>query len=172
MIRVSFISRSSCRPHAAVSGPQPPLRLVAVRSIGASNRSGRGRGSMRLGLIAHDAKKRDLLDLARRHSATLRSLRLVATGTTGRRLTDETGLQVETMVSGPEGGDLQIGARIADGRLGGLIFLRDPLTAHPHEPDIQALLKACDVHEIPVATNLASAEILLEHLASRLEGAA
>ena len=143
-----------------------------MRSVSSSNRAGLGRANEALGLIAHDAKKRDLLDLANKHLPTLRSLRLVATGTTGRLLVDQTGLQVEMMASGPEGGDLQVGARIVDGRLDGLIFLRDPLTAHPHEPDIQALLKACDVHGVPVATNLASAEILLDNFAARRVGAA
>jgi dephospho-CoA kinase len=116
-------------------------------------------------LVAHDAKKEDLLRLVRSHRKLLGRLRLLATGTTGKVLADEVGLPVDRVASGPEGGDLQIGARIVEGRVDAVIFLRDPLTAHPHEPDIQALLKVCDVHTIPVATNVASAEILIHFLA-------
>ena len=116
-------------------------------------------------LVAHDAKKEDLLRLVRSHRKLLGRLRLLATGTTGKVLADEVGLPVDRVASGPEGGDLQIGARIVEGRVDAVIFLRDPLTAHPHEPDIQALLKVCDVHRIPVATNVASAEILIHFLA-------
>jgi methylglyoxal synthase len=114
-----------------------------------------------LGLVAHDAKKDDLLRLARARRSLLAGFRLLATRTTGRLIGDELDLQVVLVGSGPEGGDLQIGAMIVDGAVDALIFLRDPLTAHPHEPDIQALLKVCDVHEVPAAT----AEILLHHLA-------
>ncbi|MGH2687811.1 MAG: methylglyoxal synthase [Actinomycetota bacterium] len=120
-----------------------------------------------IALIAHDAKKRALLGLARAHIHTLVRRRLLVTATTGRALTEALGLQVEAVASGPEGGDLQIGARIVAGDVDAVIFLRDPLTAHPHEPDIQALLKVCDVHSIPVATNLASAGILLRFEAER-----
>ncbi len=89
---------------------------------------------------------------------------LIATGTTGAMLARQLGLRVERVASGPEGGDLQIGARIVEGGVDAVIFLRDPLTAHPHEPDIQALLKVCDVHGVPVATNVSSAGILLHWL--------
>jgi methylglyoxal synthase len=118
-----------------------------------------------LALVAHDAKKQDLLRLVRSHQRFLIGIDLLATGTTGRLLSDEVAVPIETMASGPKGGDLQIGARIAEGRVDALVFLRDPLTAHPHEPDIQALLKVCDVHDVPVATNVAAAEILLHFLA-------
>ena len=120
-----------------------------------------------IALIAHDAKKRVLLGLARAHIHTLVRRRLLVTATTGRALTEALGLQVEAVASGPEGGDLQIGARIVAGDVDAVIFLRDPLTAHPHEPDIQALLKVCDIHGVPVATNLASAGILLRFEAER-----
>jgi methylglyoxal synthase len=125
-------------------------------------------GKTVLALVAHDARKDQLLRLARAHRPTLADLRLVATGTTGRVLSFELDLPIELAASGPEGGDLQIGARIVSGDVDAVIFLRDPLTAHPHEPDIQALLKACDVHEVPVATNTASAEILLAFLAEHV----
>jgi methylglyoxal synthase len=83
-------------------------------------------------------------------------------------LSEDLGLPVECMQSGPEGGDIQIGNRIVEGDVDAVVFLRDPLTAHPHEPDIQALLKVCDVHGVPVATNLASAEILLRSLSQAI----
>ena len=115
-------------------------------------------------LVAHDGKKDDLLRLARRYRSTLERLELLATSHTGTILAEELGLPIEIMLSGPQGGDVQIGARIVTGEVDAVVFLRDPLTAHPHEPDIQALLKICDVHSVPVATNLASAEILLRSL--------
>jgi len=125
--------------------------------------SGSPRRGTVLALVAHDAKK--LLRLVRSHQRFLTGIDLLATGTTGALLAAEISVSIETMASGPRGGDLQIGARIAEGRVDALVFLRDPLTAHPHEPDIQALLKVCDVHDVPVATNVATAEILLHFLA-------
>lgn len=119
-------------------------------------------------LIAHDAKKCDLLRLVAENLRLFDGFRLLATRTTGQLIRSELELPVELMASGPMGGDLQIGARIVEEKIDALIFLRDPLTSHPHEPDIQALLKVCDVHQIPVATNLASAEILLGFLARRV----
>lgn len=115
-----------------------------------------------LALIAHDEKKDALLSLARRHRSTLMRLRLVATGTSGGLVRDELDISVELMRSGPYGGDLQIGALVAEGAIDAVVFLRDALTAHAHEPDIQALLKVCDVNEVPVATNDGMAQILLE----------
>lgn len=117
-----------------------------------------------LALISHDEKKDDLVGLARQHRDTLAGLRLIATGTTGTRVREAVGLPVELVNSGPLGGDMQIGARIASGGVDAVVFLRDPLSPHPHEPDIQALLKVCDVHDVPLATNLASAQILLSSL--------
>jgi methylglyoxal synthase len=115
-------------------------------------------------LIAHDAKKDDMVQLATEHVTPLARMRLLGTGTTGSVLFDQLGLQVDRSASGPHGGDLQIAAKIATGDVDAVVFLRDPLTAHPHEPDIQALLKVCDVYDVPVATNVAAARILLEHL--------
>ena len=88
----------------------------------------------------------------------------MATGTTGGRLIDEVGLTVERMLSGPWGGDLQIGARLAQGEVDAVIFLRDPMTPQPHEPDINALVRACDVHDVPCATNLSTARLVLSRL--------
>jgi len=116
---------------------------------------------MRIALIAHDGKKADMIELAREFQRFLSGFTLCATGTTGGRLQHEVGLTVERLLSGPLGGDLQIGARLAVGQVDAVIFLRDPMTPQPHEPDINALVRACDVHDIPCATNLASARLLL-----------
>jgi len=115
-------------------------------------------------LIAHDAKKADMVYLAQAHKAALAKMDLVATGTTGRFILEKIGLPVRLMKSGPLGGDQQIGAMIANGEVTAVVFLRDPLTAHPHEPDVSALLRVCDVHNVPLATNLATAEAVLHYL--------
>lgn len=119
---------------------------------------------MRLALIAHDEKKDDLMAFASDHEPVLETAELMATGTTGKRLMEATDLDIERKASGPMGGDMQIGAEITEMNCDGVIFLRDPLTAQPHEPDISALLRLCDVHDIPLATNLASAELLINQL--------
>lgn len=121
----------------------------------------------RIALIAHDRKKAAIVDLAREFAPVLRQCALCATGTTGSRIAAETGLDVERMLSGPLGGDLQIGARLASGHVDMVIFLRDPMTPQPHEPDINALVRACDVHDVPCATNEASARMLLSLIAAR-----
>ncbi|MFS8975942.1 methylglyoxal synthase [Cupriavidus necator] len=118
----------------------------------------------RIALIAHDHKKDDIVAFATRHRAFLSQCELLATGTTGGRLIDEVGLEVTRMLSGPWGGDLQIGAQLAEGLVRAVVFLRDPMTPQPHEPDINALVRACDVHNVPCATNVATAELLLAGL--------
>jgi methylglyoxal synthase len=117
-----------------------------------------------IALIAHDDKKDDIVALVKRYAPMLTEQRLVATSTTGAFIEKETGLPVTRMLSGPLGGDLQIGAMIATDQVKAVIFLRDPLTAHPHEPDIAALMKVCDTHNIPLATNIATAEVILNDL--------
>jgi methylglyoxal synthase len=114
-----------------------------------------------IALIAHDAKKSEMLDLVREHLGYLTGADLVATETTGRMLRDELGLDVRCVLSGPFGGDLQIGALVASERVGLVVFLRDPLSAHAHDPDINALMKVCDVHRVPLATNVGSARLCL-----------
>jgi methylglyoxal synthase len=118
----------------------------------------------RIALIAHDKKKDDMIALAAEYIGFLRNCTLSATGTTGGRLINELGLSVERKHSGPFGGDLQIGAQLVDGEIDAVIFLRDPMTPQPHEPDINALVRACDVHNIACATNLASAHLVLSQL--------
>lgn len=120
-------------------------------------------------LIAHDKKKLDLAIFAKDHAAILTRFPLVATSTTGRVLSEKAGLRVERLQSGPQGGDLQVGARIAEDRVLAVIFFRDPLTSQPHEPDVSALLRICDVHDVPLATNLGSAEAIVAWLEEQLE---
>jgi methylglyoxal synthase len=122
---------------------------------------------MNIALIAHNRMKDTMVAIAREFRSTLQAHVLMATGTTGSRLRDEVGIDVECLLSGPLGGDLQIGARLAMGQVDAVIFLRDPMTSQPHEPDINALVRACDVHDVPCATNPASARILLEHLSNQ-----
>ena len=117
-----------------------------------------------LALIAHDRMKDDLVQFASRHREQLAGFALVATGTTGERVARGAGLEVERVLSGPLGGDAQIAARVAMGLVAAVIFLVDPLHAHPHEPDIQGLLRMCNVHNVPLATNLATAELVLHSL--------
>lgn len=121
---------------------------------------------MRIALIAHDRKKPEMLAFMAEHRETFAAHDLVATGTTGARIQEATGLKVFCYKSGPLGGDQQIGAELAEGRVDMVIFLRDPLTAHPHEPDVSALLRLCDVIGVPVATNLASARLFAAALRS------
>lgn len=118
----------------------------------------------RVALIAHDMKKDDIVAFATRHREFLSQCELLATGTTGGRIASEVGLEVTRMLSGPWGGDLQIGAQLAEGRVAAVIFLRDPMTPQPHEPDINALVRACDVHNVPCATNVATADLLIVEL--------
>jgi len=115
----------------------------------------------RVALIAHDGKKQDLVDFVKVHFDWFSNRSLVATGTTGGRI-EALGLSVERLASGPLGGDAQIAARITDGMLDAVIFFRDPMGKHPHEPDVNMLLRQCDVHNVALATNRATAELLID----------
>lgn len=117
-----------------------------------------------IALIAHDRKKDSMLTFVKQHEAALKDHLIYATATTGRIIKENTDLNVTAFLSGPLGGDQQIGARIANQEVNMVIFLRDPLTAQPHEPDITALLRVCDVHNIPVATNEACGHLLIKTL--------
>ena len=120
---------------------------------------------MVIALIAHDRQKDDLQAFCVQHRSELERFDLIATGTTGQRIAEATGLPVHRYLSGPLGGDAQIAARIAQHEVRAVIFLVDPLYAHPHEPDIQGLLRVCNVHNVPLATNLATAELVLMGIA-------
>ncbi|NLU10335.1 MAG: methylglyoxal synthase [Tepidanaerobacter acetatoxydans] len=119
---------------------------------------------MNIALIAHDAKKEKMVEFAIAYEDILKPHKLYATGTTGKRIMEATDLKVERVQSGPLGGDQQIGGMVADEGIDMVIFMRDPLTSQPHEPDINALLRVCDVHNVPLATNIATAEILIKGL--------
>jgi len=122
-----------------------------------------------LALVAHDSKKDDMVQLVKAHRKELSEITLVATRSTGQLVQAHTGLPIILLQSGSQGGDQQIGALVANGEVNAVIFLRDPLTAHPHEPDVSALLRVCDVHNIPLATNLATAEAVLHLMAEHPE---
>lgn len=111
-------------------------------------------------LIAHDGKKESLSRFVSDHLDFFQSVDLIGTGTTGGRI-QGLGLEVECLASGPLGGDAQIAARITEGSVHAVIFFRDPMGKHPHEPDINMLLRQCDVHNIPLATNASTAELLV-----------
>ena len=117
-----------------------------------------------IALIAHDRMKDRMVALAQEFRHVLARHRLVATGTTGTLLRNQVGLDVECLLSGPMGGDLQIGARLSVGEVQVVVFFRDPMTAQPHEPDINALVRACDVHDVVCATNPATARLLLRQI--------
>ncbi len=121
---------------------------------------------MNIALIAHDKKKKEIVNFSIAYINILSKHHLCATGTTGQLIIDATGLNIHKFLSGPLGGDQQIGARVAYNKIDLIIFLRDPLTSQPHEPDISALMRLCDVHNIPLATNLASAEVMIKAVES------
>lgn len=116
-----------------------------------------------IALIAHDGKKPEMIDFVNDNYNQLKKFNLVATGTTGKKII-ETGLQVECKLSGPSGGDAQIAAMASEGLLSAVLFFRDPLGQHPHEPDIQMLMRICDVHDVPLATNPSTAKLILHGL--------
>lgn len=119
---------------------------------------------MKIALIAHDRQKPLMVKLVTAYQPILAQHDLFATGTTGQKIIDATGLQVKRFKSGPLGGDQQIGALISENELDLIIFLRDPLAAQPHEPDVNALIRLSDVYEVPLATNIGTAEVLLRGL--------
>ncbi|OIJ14788.1 methylglyoxal synthase [Anaerobacillus alkalilacustris] len=120
---------------------------------------------MKIALIAHDKKKPEIVQFAIAYEEILKDHQLYSTGTTGTRIMEATDLQIERFKSGPLGGDQQIGALVAENEMDLVLFFRDPLTAQAHEPDINALIRLCDVYGIPLATNMATGEILVKGLA-------
>lgn len=120
---------------------------------------------MEIAIIAHDGKKAEMIQFLMEHKSILihKNITLVATGTTGTKA-EKAGFAVSKLMSGPLGGDAQIAARVAEGKTNMVFFFRDPLGVHPHEPDIFMLMRLCDVHDVPLATNPATAELLLKAL--------
>jgi len=127
------------------------------------NDDGRGekQAQITLAIIAHDGKKADMVAWATFNRGTLSRYNLIATGTTGKLLQEKVGLKVESLASGPYGGDAQIAARVVEGLVDCVFFFVDPLDKHPHDPDIQALLRVCNVHNVPIATNIATADLII-----------
>lgn len=117
---------------------------------------------MKIALIAHDKKKTEIIEFSKKYKEVLAKYELVATGTTGKMISEATGLEVKRYLSGPYGGDQQLGGRIAEGKIDLVIFFTDPLTAQPHEPDVSALLRVCNVHNVPVVTNVKAAELIIK----------
>ncbi|MGI6391993.1 MAG: methylglyoxal synthase [Candidatus Izemoplasmatales bacterium] len=119
---------------------------------------------MRIALIAHDKMKPEMIEFVQKHKSKLKKHQLVATGTTGKMIIEHTGLDVTCYRSGPLGGDQEIGANVANGKIDMIFFFRDPLTAQPHEPDVNALLRLSDVYKIPLATNISTGEYIISAL--------
>lgn len=119
---------------------------------------------MNIALIAHDNKKPEMIDFVKEFEPMLKNHQLYTTGTTGLRIMENTNLKVHRFLSGPYGGDQQIGAFVAEGKIDVIFFFRDPLTAQPHEPDVSALMRLCDVHNIPLASNKTAGVLLLKGL--------
>lgn len=120
---------------------------------------------MEIAIIAHDGKKSEMVQFLMDFKALIHSknIQLISTGTTGKNA-EKSGLKVKKYLSGPYGGDAQIAARVAEGKTDMVFFFRDPLDKHPHEPDIAMLMRLCDVHDVPLATNPATAELLIKSI--------
>lgn len=119
---------------------------------------------MNIALIAHDNKKSTMIEFVKEQEQILKNHNLYTTGTTGLRIMENTSLKVNRFLSGPFGGDQQIGAYVAEGKIDLVIFFRDPLTAQPHEPDVSALMRLCDVHNVPLASNKKAAEYIIKSI--------
>ena len=122
---------------------------------------------MKLAVIAHDGKKAEMVGFLNKHIDLLnkKNVEIIATGTTGKHA-EAAGLKVERLLSGPLGGDAQIAAQVAEKQVDLVIFFRDPLDKHPHEPDVQMLMRVCDVHNVPLATNPATATLMVKGMMS------
>jgi methylglyoxal synthase len=120
-----------------------------------------------IALIAHDGKKADMVAFATYNRERLGRYRLIATASTGKLLISKVGLEVTCLASGPYGGDAQIGAQVVEGGVEAVIFLVDPLDKHPHDPDIQSLMRLCNVHDVPLATNIATADRIIASMTVR-----
>lgn len=118
----------------------------------------------KIALIAHDSKKQEIVEWALKNKDVLKNYELCGTGTTSKRISDATGLNVVGYLSGPLGGDQQIGAKVAEGDINFVVFLCDPLSAQPHDPDVKALLRIANVYNVPIATNVATADFVISSI--------
>lgn len=139
------------------------MKKKTARTQSVTSKTTASKPEQTLALVAHDGKKAQMVGFVKDHLEILSRYNLIATATTGT-LVAEAGLKVKRMLSGPIGGDAQIASAVAVGQCQGVIFLRDPLGMHPHDPDISSLMRICDVHNVPLATNLASAQLLIQGL--------
>lgn len=114
-----------------------------------------------IALIAHDSKKKEIVEWAIKNKQVLSKYSLCGTGTTAKRINEATGLEIKGYLSGPLGGDQQIGSKLAQGEIDFVLFLCDPLTAQPHDPDVKALLRIANVYNVPIATNVATADLII-----------
>lgn len=119
---------------------------------------------MNIALIAHDKKKQEIINFVKEHESRFKNHKLYATGTTGKVIMENTNLIINRKKSGPHGGDQEIGSMVANGKIDIVIFFRDALTAQPHEPDISALLRLCDLYQVPLATNLNTAKLFVNNI--------
>ena len=119
---------------------------------------------MTIALIAHDSKKNEMVEWTKKNKGVLEKYSLCGTGTTSKRIAEATNLNVKGYLSGPLGGDQQIGALVAEGKIDFVVFLCDPLTAQPHDPDVKALLRIANVYDVPIATNVATADLIIKSL--------
>lgn len=117
-----------------------------------------------IALIAHDGKKKEIIEWALKNKSTLSKFSLCGTGTTSKRVAEATGLKIKGYLSGPLGGDQQIGALVAEGKIDCVVFFCDPLTAQPHDPDVKALLRIANVYNVPIATNVSTADLVISSL--------
>ncbi len=115
----------------------------------------------KIALIAHDNKKPEIIEWAKKNKSILEKFELCGTGTTSKRIEEATGLRVKGYLSGPLGGDQQIGAKVAEGEIDLVVFFCDPLQAQPHDPDVKALLRIANVYDVPIATNTATADLVI-----------
>lgn len=124
---------------------------------------------MKLALIAHDGKKSDMVAFVMKRLEFFNrdDVEIVTTGTTGKKISHAGINKVETVASGPLGGDAQIGSMVTNGEIDGVFFFRDPLDRHPHEPDVQMLMRLCDVHDVPLATNYKSGHIMVKYFKNK-----
>ncbi|MBQ3220278.1 MAG: methylglyoxal synthase [Clostridia bacterium] len=118
----------------------------------------------KIALIAHDSKKKEIVEWSMKNKTVLEKYELCGTGTTSKRISESTGLNVKGYLSGPLGGDQQIGALVAEGKIDFVVFFCDPLTAQPHDPDVKALLRIANVYNVPIATNVSTADLVINSL--------
>lgn len=118
----------------------------------------------KIALIAHDSKKQEIVEWALKNKEILKNYELCGTGTTSKRISEATGLRVHGYLSGPLGGDQQIGAKVAEGDIDFVVFFCDPLSAQPHDPDVKALLRIANVYNVPIATNVATADYVISSM--------